>query len=114
MTLSTAVMKLSKKYLDKLNNLGKTRPYIHWIRMLLGELLIKKKMRLVDYLPTLEGENIVPKNDLFIVRLTVKTRSHLVTTDSRLKSALESEKFLYKDNISTSHPDELKNSYLKS
>jgi hypothetical protein len=112
-TLSTAVMS-SEKYQNKLNNLGKTRPSIDFIRMLLTQFVLKKKIIRWDNLPELKGENLIPKNDIFIVRLTVMTRSNLVTTDSKLKSSLESKNFLYRDNISISHPDELKNSYLRS
>jgi hypothetical protein len=105
---------LLKKYQNKLNDLEKIRPYVHYLRMVLEQLKLQKKIKEWSYLPALDGDNIIPKNDIFIIRLTVMTNSTLVTTDSRLRSSLESKNFLRKYNIQIRHPDELKNSYLKT
>lgn len=78
---------LLKRYLRILSNLqGKHQSSVpKLLHMAMG----KGKIQLINYLPELSNENRIPPDDVEIVRLANHAKAILVTTDSRLKEAVE-------------------------
>jgi hypothetical protein len=100
---------LYRKYLDKLHNLGAMNQSGSFVEKLLIHMKKLGKLRLYDYEipPKLPEERGIPEDDIFIIRLTVWTKSILVTSDCRLKEHLANHGLIQKYNLVIRKPWEL-------
>lgn len=100
---------LYRKYLQKLRTLGQVNQSAKFVERLLIHMKKLGKLRLYDYEipPKLPEEEGIPKDDVFIIRLTAWTKSVLVTSDCRLRDRLVEAHLIQKYNLQLKKPWEV-------
>lgn len=94
-------------YLEILKDLERTIPSSVYTRKMLMNLMFANKIEFESYIPILSEENQLPPDDIYIVRLVVRTKSNLVSTDNRLKLSMENANVISKYNVRFMKPNEV-------
>ena len=76
---------LQEKYKTKLVSLNTFAPAAAYTRKMLLHLLGAGLLRFEPFCPDIHDENLLPSDDVFIVRLVVRISGSLVSTDDRLQ-----------------------------
>jgi hypothetical protein len=103
--------KLLNSYLHRLKLLKDRSPSADYIAKMLNFIRTKGSIRICEFAPTLSREELIPEDDIFLIRLAVHTRSTLISTDLRLKKALVENGLLSMYGIEFKTPIELLNHY---
>lgn len=98
---------LYQNYLDILAVLERTIPSSVYTRKMLKYLMAANQIQFEQYIPTLSEENQLPPDDVYIVRLVVRTKSNLVSTDGRLRTSMENANIMSRYNIRFMRPNEV-------
>lgn len=98
---------LYQKYSRKLKELEKRIPSSVYTRKMLLNLLAKGLIKFENFCPAINKENLLPSDDVFIIRLVVRTKSTLVSTDTPLKEKMEEAKIMSTYGISYQRPEEV-------
>lgn len=83
---------LQEKYVTKLNSLDKFAPAAVYTRKMLLNLGAAGLLRFESFCPDIFDENLLPSDDVFIVRLVVRISGSLVSTDDRLEIKMNDAK----------------------
>jgi len=84
---------LLEKYRKKLKNMENRIQSSNFIAKLLVLMQTRGKIHVEKNLPKLSKLENIPDDDIFLVKLAVKSKATLVSTDSRLKLSLEKNWF---------------------
>jgi hypothetical protein len=98
---------LYNNYLRILKELERTIPSSVYTRKMLMNLIASDQIEFEPYIPVLSEENQLPPDDIYIVRLVVRTRSNLVSTDNGLRNSMESANIMSKYDVSFMKPHEV-------